>query len=264
MSILDTNKFRNNLQKYVQVKFQNYKLEAEERIISLVIAIIITFILLVTLSLIVLFGSIALAHLFNEYAKNDYTGYFIMVGVYGAFFLLLLFIMSSKKSRNILYQVLTNVIEPFFNFILKKILKQPENEHKNPETEIQNILKNKKLNRDEKQKQLEYIEDRYEQELGKSLKTAQKAITNTVITGLASYISFRLIRKMLSRKKQGKQVVVVKQPSQKQKDKPTGGIVKSIKRKVTNMAINTILDTVSDKVQQNIQNQTRKPKKDED
>lgn len=260
MSIFNANKFRSNLQKYLQVKFQNYKLEAEERIISVVIAIIITFVFLVTLSIIFLFLSIALAHVFNESAKNDYTGYFIMGGIYGAFFIILLFIMSSKKTRNILYRILTKIIEPFFNFILKKILKQAEEEHKDHQTEVQNILKNKKLNRDEKQKQLGYIEDRYENELGESLKAAQKTVTNVVVTTVVSYISFRLVRKVF-RKKKKNQVVVINKPDKKQKS--SSGLMQGVKKQITNMAVNTILDTVSEKVQKSMQNQAKKNKKDE-
>lgn len=263
MSIFNVNELRNNLQKYLQVRFQNYRLEGEQRLMAVIVAFIITFILLITLGFIFLFLNIAIAHALNELYNNDYVGYLIIVAVHTIGFVLLLMLMTWKKARNTLYSLLAKIIRPFFNFILTKILKQSKKEYKQHQTEIQNILNNKKLNRKEKQKQLGYIEDRYEAELGKNLKSIQKNITNTLITSAVSYVSFRLVKKVFFPKKAKKQIVVVNKPKPKTPSN-NSPIMQFVKKKATNMAINTIVSTLSKQIEKGIQNQIRKNNRNED
>ena len=244
----------------MQVKFQNYKLEAEERLISVVVAVIVIFGFLVTLSIIFLFLNIAVAHSLNEIYEHDYWGYLVIVIFHASVFIIFLILISFRRARMLMYSLLIGIIQSFFNFIFKKILRQGKREKdKAHQTEIQNILSNKKLKRNEKQKQLSYIEDRYEKELGQSLKSVQKSLTYVAITSAASYISFRLAKRILFSKKRKNKTTIIHKTEKKPK-----GMIKGVKKKITNMAVNTILDTVSEKVQKTVQNQMRKNNKDED
>ncbi len=104
-----------NLTGYVENRIELLKIEVKEDVASAMAHTLLIMVLFLLGFLFLIFVSIGGAHFLNQYLQATYAGYWIVAGLYGFFFLLLL--------------LLRKPLHRYFEAYLAQMMKSKKNKH---------------------------------------------------------------------------------------------------------------------------------------